>query len=59
MKDVAIYMELQTGESCSRCDCELVLVSTPAEGEVYLECDCGRWTCMTPVDAGGPVPSAA
>lgn len=59
MKDMAIYVELQIGEACEACDCELVLISRAGDAELYLECDCGRWACLAPADASGAVASAA
>lgn len=42
--------EQQSGETCGRCECELVLVSTEGESELYIECDCGVVACIGPLD---------
>lgn len=46
MNDTVIHHEQPTGETCVRCDCELVLVSSGAESQLHLECDCGVVTCL-------------
>lgn len=34
------------GETCTVCECELVLVTGSTGSEVYVECDCGSVTCI-------------
>lgn len=51
--------EQGTGEACTACDCELVLVSTPDRAELYVECDCGVVACIGPLDASRRLSPAA
>ncbi len=40
--------EHPTGDICRDCDCELVLVVTQDEANLYLECECGTVVALSP-----------
>ena len=50
MNEITIRHELATGEACTACDREIVLVATLGEAEVRVECDCGIVACVGPVE---------
>ncbi len=48
MTHLPMIHEHPTGDLCSQCDCELVLVVTQGEASLYLECDCGGVVAIAP-----------